>query len=328
MVKQNLKTNVTTELNVHLLNIKKIGGQNLLSSNNLKSPIRWAFLYRMNLSLKKPLCVIDLEATGLQITTDRIVQIAMLRIDPNGEQHAFNELVNPLMNIPEEIVLIHGITNEMAKKAKTFQELAKDVTEFIGNADLVGYNSNKFDIPLLAEELLRTGIEYNLSDRNFIDVQNIFHKMEQRTLAAAVKFYCNKTLEGAHDAMNDVLATWNVFEAQLNRYAELSKEVPKLAEFSRSHNHEMVDFAGRLARNERSQVIYNFGKHKNKTIEEVSIAEPGYYGWMLEADFPLHTKACLRKEMERIKEKRKNDQEDDQSLEDKLKALKQKFSQG
>ena len=281
----------------------------------------------MTLSLTNPLCVIDLEATGLQITTDRIVQIAMLRIEPNGDQFTFNEIVNPEMAITEEIIAIHGITNEVASKAKTFKELAPAILSFIGTSDLVGYNSNKFDIPLLAEEILRCKVEFDLSSRKFIDVQNIFHKMEQRTLAAAVQFYCDKPLEGAHDALNDVMATWEVFEAQLLRYKSLQKDVASLADFSRSQANAMVDFAGRLARNDKGNIVYNFGKHKNKTVEEVSILEPGYYGWMLEADFPLHTKDCLRKEMGKIKERKKVEVIEDLSLEEKLNALKNKFGQ-
>ena len=281
----------------------------------------------MTLSLTNPLCVIDLEATGLQITTDRIVQIAMLRIEPNGDQFTFNEIVNPEMAITEEIIAIHGITNEVASKAKTFKELAPAILSFIGTSDLVGYNSNKFDIPLLAEEILRCKVEFDLSSRKFIDVQNIFHKMEQRTLAAAVQFYCDKPLEGAHDALNDVMATWEVFEAQLLRYKSLQKDVASLADFSRSQANAMVDFAGRLARNDKGNIVYNFGKHKNKTVEEVSLLEPGYYGWMLEADFPLHTKDCLRKEMEKIKERKKVEVIEDLSLEEKLNALKNKFGQ-
>ena len=285
------------------------------------------FFIDMTLSLTNPLCVIDLEATGLQITTDRIVQIAMLRIEPNGAQFTFNEIVNPEMAITEEIIAIHGITNEVASKAKTFKELAPAILSFIGTSDLVGYNSNKFDIPLLAEEILRCKVEFDLSSRKFIDVQNIFHKMEQRTLAAAVQFYCDKPLEGAHDALNDVMATWEVFEAQLLRYKSLQKDVASLADFSRSQANAMVDFAGRLARNDKGNIVYNFGKHKNKTVEEVSILEPGYYGWMLEADFPLHTKDCLRKEMEKIKERKKVEVIEDLSLEEKLNALKNKFGQ-
>jgi DNA polymerase-3 subunit epsilon len=285
------------------------------------------FFIDMTLSLTNPLCVIDLEATGLQITTDRIVQIAMLRIEPNGDQFTFNEIVNPEMVITEEIIAIHGITNEVARKAKTFKELAPAILTFIGSSDLVGYNSNKFDIPLLAEEILRCKVEFDLSSRKFIDVQNIFHKMEQRTLAAAVQFYCDKPLEGAHDALNDVMATWEVFEAQLLRYKSLQKDVASLADFSRSQANAMVDFAGRLARNDKGNIVYNFGKHKNKTVEEVSLLEPGYYGWMLEADFPLHTKDCLRKEMEKIKERKKVEVIEDLSLEEKLNALKNKFGQ-
>ncbi|MFM7757775.1 MAG: exonuclease domain-containing protein, partial [Crocinitomicaceae bacterium] len=226
-----------------------------------------------------------------------------------------------------DVIAIHGITNEKASKAKTFREISEDILTFIGTADMIGYNSNKFDIPILAEELLRCSNNFNLADRLFIDVQNIFHKLEQRTLAAALQFYCEKPIEGAHDALNDVMATWEVFEAQINKYQILQKDVAFLAEFSRSTTNQMVDFAGRLGRNENGQVIYNFGKHKNKTIEEVIQIEPGYYGWMLEADFPLHTKDCLRSEMEFIKAKRKEENKDNQSLEEKLIELRNKFGQ-
>ncbi|MFM7467309.1 MAG: exonuclease domain-containing protein [Crocinitomicaceae bacterium] len=279
------------------------------------------------LNLKKPLCVVDIEATGLSVSKDRIVQIAILRIDTNGDKSIFNEIINPEITISEDVIALHGITNEKASKAKTFREISEDILTFIGTADMIGYNSNKFDIPILAEELLRCNVNFNLADRLFIDVQNIFHKLEQRTLAAALQFYCEKPLDRAHDALNDVMATWEVFEAQINKYQILQKDVAFLAEFSRSHTNQMVDFAGRLGRNENGQVIYNFGKHKNKTIEEVIQIEPGYYGWMLEADFPLHTKDCLRSEMEFIKAKRKEENKDNQSLEEKLIELRNKFGQ-
>lgn len=274
----------------------------------------------MALQLQRPLCVFDLETTGLQITKDRIVQIAVIKLKPDGQTETFNELVNPGQPIPAEIAAIHGITNEMVASAPTFEELAPRLLAFIGAADLAGYNSNKFDIPVLSEELLRCGIDFDLGARHFVDVQNIFHKMEQRTLAAAYQFYCGKQIENAHNALYDTLATLEVLQAQTEKYADLSNDIAGLAKFSTVGNQQNADFAGRLSLNEQQEVCYNFGKHKGKTVAEVLKLEPGYYGWMLEADFPLYTKQVLRKEMERIKSLNNN-----QDIEDKLEALKNKF---
>ncbi len=277
----------------------------------------------MNATLKNSLCVFDIETTGLQVTKDRIVQIAALKIHPNGKQEELNLVVNPEMNIPQEVIDIHGITNELARKAPTFKELAEEIKSFFGASDLAGYNSNKFDIPVLAEEFLRVGIEFDLTQRAFIDVQNIFHKMEQRTLVAAYKFYCKKKLDNAHDAMYDTKATWEVLEKQIEKY-KLKPDVASLAELSRAGNHKILDMAGRIAINSKGEVIYNFGKHNGKTIESVAKTEPGYYGWMLEADFPLYTKSVLRKAMEKIKEKRKINEA--RNMADKLNALQKKFN--
>jgi DNA polymerase-3 subunit epsilon len=277
----------------------------------------------MNATLKNSLCVFDLETTGLQVTKDRIVQIAALKIHPDGKQEELNLVVNPEMKIPQEVIDIHGITNEKAIKAPTFAELAEEIKSFFGDADLAGYNSNKFDIPVLAEEFLRVGVEFDLTQRDFIDVQNIFHKMEQRTLVAAYKFYCQKDLENAHDAMQDTKATWEVLEKQIEKY-RLKSDVKSLAELSRAGNHKVLDMAGRIAINGKGEVIYNFGKHKSKTIEAVAKTEPGYYGWMLEADFPLYTKSVLRRAMEEIKEKRRV--QESRSIDDKLSALQKKFN--
>jgi DNA polymerase-3 subunit epsilon len=274
----------------------------------------------MALQLQRPLCVFDLETTGLQITKDRIVQIAVIKLKPDGQTETFNELVNPGQPIPAEISAIHGITNEMVASAPTFEELAPRLLAFIGAADLAGYNSNKFDIPVLSEELLRCGIDFDLGARHFVDVQNIFHKMEQRTLAAAYQFYCGKQIENAHNALYDTLATLEVLQAQTEKYTDLSNDIEGLAKFSTVGNQQNADFAGRLSLNEQQEVCYNFGKHKGKTVAEVLKLEPGYYGWMLEADFPLYTKQVLRKEMERIKSLNNN-----QDIEDKLEALKNKF---
>jgi DNA polymerase-3 subunit epsilon len=276
----------------------------------------------MKLNLTKPLCVFDLETTGTQVTKDRIVQIAIIKLLPNGEQKEYNQLINPGISIPEEITAIHGITNDRVKNCSVFRDKAKEIAEFIGDSDLAGYNSNKFDIPVLAEEFLRAEYEFDLSNRRFIDVQNIFHKMEQRTLAAAYQFYCNKKIENAHDALFDTRATLDVFIAQMERYNDLKNDVNFLSEFSRAGEFELVDLAGRLARNKKGEVIYNFGKHSGKSITDVMKIEPGYYGWMLDADFPLYTKKCLRQEMLRIKANSNNSS----SIEDKLNQLKNKFN--
>ena len=278
----------------------------------------------MKLTLKKPLCVFDLETTGVQITKDRIVQIAIIKINPDGSELEYNQIVNPEMEIPQEICEIHGITNEMAKKSPTLKELAPAIMAFIGDADLAGFNSNKFDIPVLVEELIRVGVDADFSNKAFVDVQNIFHKMEQRTLSAACLFYTGKPMENAHNALFDTRVTWEVLKAQIERYDNLEGDVTFLSDFSRHSNFEMVDYAGRLAKNENGETIYNFGKHKGKTIQQVNQSEPGYYGWMLEADFTNHTKLCLRKEMDKIKLEK--EQKKEQDLSDKLNSLTNKFN--
>ncbi|MBM3185341.1 MAG: 3'-5' exonuclease [Bacteroidetes bacterium] len=278
----------------------------------------------MKLNLTKSLCVFDLETTGTQITKDRIVQIAIIKLLPNGEQQEYNQLINPTIAIPDDIALIHGITNDRVKDCPKFADKASEIANFIGDSDLAGYNSNKFDIPVLAEEFLRAEFEFDISNRRFIDVQNIFHKMEQRTLAAAYQFYCDRKIENAHDALYDTRATLDVFLAQLDRYENLKNDVSFLAEFSRAGEFEIVDLAGRLARNKKGDVVYNFGKHNGKSVAEVLKIEPGYYGWMLDADFPLYTKQCLRIEMQRIKEI--SNVSTTVSMEDKLNQLKNKFN--
>ena len=284
----------------------------------------------MNLQLTKSLCVFDLETTGLQINTDRIVQIAIIKLNPSGERTELNQLINPEMTIPQEVIDIHGVSNELIQDKPTFSQFAPELIEFIGDADLAGYNSNKFDIPVLAEEFLRVGINFDFSFRKFIDIQNIFHKMEQRTLAAAYKFYCGEEMKNAHDALYDTQATLDVFLAQLERYKETPElksktDVMSLAEFSRAGTFELIDLAGRLAKNEKGEAVYNFGKHKGKTIKEVSKIEPGYFGWMTsdQTDFPRYTKECLRREMEKIKEAEKKDAP---ITENSLESLKNKFN--
>ena len=277
----------------------------------------------MNLQLEKPLCVFDLETTGLDISKDRIVQIAILKVHPDGQKEELNLLINPEMNISESNAAIHGITNEIVKDAPTFKQAAKEIAEFIGESDMAGYNSNKFDIPVLAEEFLRVEFDFDLSSRKWVDVQNIFHKMEQRTLVAAFKFYCSKELDNAHDAMADTTATWEVFEKQIERYGNLKPNIDFLSEFSKSGKLKNADFAGRLAYNEKDEMVYNFGKHSGKTIKEISNLEPGYYGWMLEADFPRYTKKILFQEMEKIKEEKREENQKDFNA--KLSDLQNKF---
>ncbi len=273
--------------------------------------------------LYKPLAFFDLETTGLDVTNDRIIEIAILKMNPDGSQERYHKRVNPEMPISKESSEITGISDEDVKNCPTFSQLAQEIAVFIGDADLAGYNSNKFDIPVLAEEFLRAGSDFDMSARRFVDVQNIFHKMEQRTLAAAYQFYCNQELMNAHSAMADIEATQQVFVAQLERYEALNKDIQFLAEFTRSGNHEILDFAGRLARNEKGESVYNFGKHKGKTLDQVDQEEPGYYGWMLHANFPLYTKKVLKDEMEKIKSKRREGKLG--TMADKLDTLKDKF---
>lgn len=280
----------------------------------------------MNLSLKKSLAIFDIEATGLNVTQDRIVEIAIVKIDPSGNRTEFLRRVNPTIPISEEAESVHGISNDDVKNCPTFKELLPELEAFLADADFAGYNSNKFDLPLLAEELLRAESDFDLASKQHIDVQNIFHKMEQRTLIAAYKFYCGKNLENAHSALSDAEATWEVLDAQVKHYDELKSDVDFLSEFSQYGDVTRVDFAGRLAYNDKKEVVYNFGKHRGRTIAEVMKIEPGYYGWMLDADFPLYTKQCLKQEMAKIKENQSpQSKPDNMSMEDKLKALQNKF---
>jgi DNA polymerase-3 subunit epsilon len=281
----------------------------------------------MQLKLTRPIAIFDLETTGLNITSDRIVEIAIIRVEIDGSESEYLRRVNPEMPIPTEVSAIHGIFEADILDAPTFTEIAEEVVAFIGEADLAGYNSNKFDIPVLAEELMRAGSDFDVASRRFVDVQNIFHKMEQRTLAAAYQFYCEKPMENAHNALYDARVTLDVFRSQLDRYDTLENNVDYLSSFSKAGNYNLLDFAGRLAINEHGEAMYNFGKHKGKTIREVMRSEPGYYGWMLDADFPLYTKKCLRVEMDKIKTEREEAKKEDDhtDLNAKLEALKNKF---
>lgn len=256
----------------------------------------------MRLKLKRPLAFIDLETTGVSVGADRIVEIAILKINPDGSRSVKTHRVNPEMPISAESTSIHGITNEDVSQEPTFQDLAPSVFKFLFNCDLAGYNSNKFDIPMLVEEFYRVGIDFDFQERRLVDVQNIFHKMEQRTLKAAYQFYCQKDLENAHSAEADIIATFEVFEAQLDRYESLVPEVEFLEEFSRFHN--SADIMGRIVYNDQKVEVFNFGKYKNIAVEEVFRKEPGYYGWLMNGDFPKSTKKVFEIIMNRMKSSR------------------------
>lgn len=245
----------------------------------------------MNLKLSKPICFFDLETTGINISKDRIVEISILKVFPNGNKESKTWLVNPEMPIPAETTAVHGITNEKVANEPTFKDLATDINRMISGCDLAGYNSNKFDIPLLAEEMLRVGIDFDMDTTVAVDVQNIFHKMEQRTLVAAYKFYCDKDLTNAHSAEADTTATYEVLCSQLDKYPELENNMKFLSEFS--SRRRTADFAGFIAFNEHDEEVFTFGKHKGKLVAEVLDKEPGYFGWIQNADFPLYTKKVL-----------------------------------
>ncbi|MFT4169888.1 MAG: 3'-5' exonuclease [Dysgonomonas sp.] len=248
----------------------------------------------MELNLKNPIVFFDLETTGTNITHDRIVEISVLKVFPNGKQDIKTKRINPEMPIPAESTVIHGITDEDVKDAPTFRQVAKSLADQIEGCDLAGFNSSRFDIPLLAEEFLRVGLDVDFSKKKLIDVQIIFHKKEQRTLEAAYRFYCDKNLEDAHSAEADTLATFEVLKAQLDKYDDLPNDMAKLAE-EYSFFNDNVDLAGRIIRNENGIEVFNFGKHKGKPVSEVLRVEPSFYAWMMDADFPLNTKQALTK---------------------------------
>ncbi len=258
----------------------------------------------MKLNLKRPLAFFDLEATGLNIGVDRIVEIAILKAMPDGSTLTYTQRINPEIPIPLESSLIHGIYDADIVDKPTFKEASKAIVDFIGDADLAGYNSNKFDIPVLVEEFFRVGVDFDMSDRKFVDVQNIFHQMEQRTLKAAYKFYCNQELINAHSAEADIIATYEVLLAQLDRYENVEfvdkkgnvskpivNDIAQLHSFTNMNN--SVDFAGRMVYNENNEPCFNFGKHKGKPVVEVFEVEPSYYAWMKQGDFPFYTKKKL-----------------------------------
>lgn len=245
----------------------------------------------MQLNLKNPLVFFDLETTGVNPVTDRIVEICYLKVHPNGKEETKTILVNPGIPIPPSSTEVHGITDEKVANCPKFKEIAKVLARDLEGCDLAGYNSNRFDIPLLAEEFLRAEVDIDFTKRKFVDVQTIFHKMEQRTLSAAYKFFCNADLENAHSAEADTKATFEILKAQLDRYPNLNNDVAFLADFSQQNKN--VDFAGRFVYDDKGVELFNFGKYKGKSVVEVLKTDPGYYGWMMNGDFSLHTKKVL-----------------------------------
>lgn len=290
----------------------------------------------MKLNLTKPIIFFDLETTGVQVGTDHIVQICLLKVMPDGTESDVTYLVRPADNngntlpIPAESTAIHHITDQMVADQPSFRQLAPAIAEFIGNADLAGYNSNKFDVPLLVEEFLRAGIDFSLQERHLVDVQNIFHRMEPRTLVAAYRFYCGKELDGAHSADADTKATYEVLKAQLDRYngvdftdrdgtttQPIVNDIRALSEFT--GNPQWADLVGHIGYDKNHREIFNFGKHKGKTLEGVFYQEPAYFDWMMKADFPLSTKQVVMQVQDRLIEAKHRRQQE------KLQALKQKF---
>ena len=245
----------------------------------------------MELKLTRPICFFDLETTGIDVGKDRIVEIAIFKVFPNGNKESKTWLVNPTIPIPPQSTVVHGITNEKVANEPTFAELSSQIYNMIKDSDLAGYNSDRFDIPLLAEELLRAGVDFDMKNRVSVDVQTIFHKKEERTLSAALKFYCGKTLENAHSAEADTMATYEILLGQLEKYPDLQNDMKALSEFTTRK--KSVDFAGFIALNNEGKEIFTFGKHKGALVDDVFDKEPGYFGWIQGADFPLYTKKVL-----------------------------------
>lgn len=248
----------------------------------------------MKLNLKRPIIFFDLETTGLDIAKDRIVELCYIRVEPNGNEEARSMRINPEMHIPEVASSVHGITDDDVKDCPTFADVAPQLAATFEGCDLAGFNSNRFDLPLLAEEFMKAGVNIDLSHVQAIDVQNIYHKLEKRTLTAAYKFYCGRDLENAHSALADTQATYEVLQAQLDHYPnDLQNDVDFLAEFSRMNRN--IDFAGRFVYDESGKELINFGKYKGKAIKDVLSRDPGYYSWIMQGDFTLNTKQVLTK---------------------------------
>lgn len=245
----------------------------------------------MQINLKRPLIFFDLETTGTNILKDRIVEISVVKLYPDGNYEEKTRRINPEMHIPAGATAVHHIKDEDVAEEPTFRQVSKSLYALFEDCDIAGYNSNKFDVPLLIEEFSRVGMNFDVSGRKFIDVQNIFHKMEQRTLIAAYKFYCGKDLTEAHSASADTMATMEVLQSQLDRYPELKNDVDYLSEFSSGGKN--LDLAGRIVLNENDVPVFNFGKHKGKAVEEVLRREPSFYSWVMQGDFPKNTKDVL-----------------------------------
>lgn len=269
----------------------------------------------MKLNLKRPLAFFDLETTGVNVASDRIVEISILKALPDGTEDIKTLRINPMMPIPLESSLVHGIYDENIKNEPTFKQVGEELARFLDDCDLAGYNSNRFDIPVLMEEFLRNGIDFDIDNRHFVDVQNIFHQMEQRTLKAAYQFYCGKNIENAHSAEADIKATYEVLKSQIEKYenkdwedkkGQISKPVQNNIEALHKFTNlnKPVDFAARMVYNEDGVEVINFGKHKGRAVEEVFQSEPSYYNWMLNGDFPLYTKRCLEKIWNRMNAKK------------------------
>lgn len=242
----------------------------------------------MKLNLKRPIIFFDLETTGVDTSKDRIVEISLVKVMPDGEEIIKTRRINPEMHIPAEATEVHHITDEDVKDCPTFRQIAKSLYQFMTGCDFGGFNSNRFDLPMLVEEFIRAGVDVDFKNRKFIDVQNIFHKMEERTLVAAYRFYCNKELDAAHSAEADTLATYEVLKAQLEHYNVLENDVEFLAKFS--SRGETADYAGRIAYNDKGEEVFAFGKYKGRTVAEVFASDPGYYSWLQNGDFPQYTK--------------------------------------
>lgn len=245
----------------------------------------------MNLKLTSPIVFFDLETTGTDINKDRIVEICYLKVWPNGNEDAHTMRINPEMHIPEEASNVHGIYDDDVKDSPKFKDVAKNIAKDFEGCDIAGFNSNRFDVPLLAEEFLRAGVNIDLARHRFIDVQVIYHKKEQRTLSAAYQFYCGKNLEDAHTALADTCATYEVLKAQLDKYPDLQNDVKFLSDYSSFSKN--VDFAGRMVYNDKGEEMFNFGKYKGQLVKDVLAKDPSYYAWMMNSDFTLNTKAAL-----------------------------------
>ena len=253
----------------------------------------------MNLKLNRPIVFFDLETTGVDSASDRIVEISMIKVNVDGNKTIKTRRINPECHIPEEATAVHGITDEDVAQEPTFKQIARSLAQFIEGCDFGGFNSNRFDLPLLVEEFMRAGVDVDFRKRKFVDVQTIFHRKEQRTLVAAYKFYCDKDLENAHAAEADTMATYEVLEAQIARYPDIGTTVEELAEFS--SNGAIVDFAGRIALNDKGEEVFTFGKYRGCSVEEIFRKEPSYYTWMMDGNFPQYTKKVITEIRLRIK---------------------------